>query len=548
MARLRSNIARPARLTAAVTAAVTTLPVSTTDGWPDPDPGDEALGCISYPDIDRIELFTYTGKTDDSFTGVTRGVDDTSPRAHAVRALVVHVASADELSGVSTLAALDDVDVTGVADGDALLYDTGTSTWVPGAASTVAALDDLTDVDVTAAVEGDRLVFDGTEWAPAPAEYVQFVYNSSGAQEGNRFNDWSDLITALTALDGSKVVQFEQNELIPAGAWNLDNVTLRGNGKEHNAGGFTLTFGDSTTISSWANAVVNSLRLRSTSTTGPVWSPSGAGLFVLELLAGVHSTAEPFIEHSGGGQFVIQMRTNGRFKLLSGGVPNFHDTSATGTCQLVIARGDGTAFDPNTLSSVNGVIYVDVVSDVANDLIAYPWPQTHSGLSTVAIVPVMQTRAVALAFDPTGLTYITETNVQDALEEIDASFVGLAGFITSLPDLDSGSYTPTGTGVANVDSVTPGLATYIRVGDIVSVAGFMSVNHTANATATVVRLSLPIASDLAAQDDLGGACGAEDNLGGMVEADDTNNEALFRWEAPTSASRFVAYSYQYRVL
>lgn len=219
MARLRSNIARPARLTAAVTAAVTTLPVSTTDGWPDPDPGDEALGCISYPDIDRIELFTYTGKTDDSFTGVTRGVDDTSPRAHRVRALVVHVASADDLAGVD-----------------------------------------------------------------------------------------------------------------------------------------------------------------------------------------------------------------------------------------------------------------------------------------------------------------------------------------AVPTLASGSYTPTGTTVTNLDSITPGLATWTRVGDIVSVAGFFAVNHTANGAQTVARLSLPVASALAAQDDLGGACGAEDNLGGMVEADDTNNEALFRWQAPTSATRFIGYSYQYRVL
>lgn len=288
MARLRSNIARPARLTAVVTAAVTTLPVSTTDGWPDPGPGDEALGCISYPDIDRIELFTYTGKTDDSFTGVTRGVDDTSPRAHRVRALVVHVASADDLAGVSALADLDDVDVTGVADGDVLLYDTGTSTWGPGTASTVAA-------------------------------------------------------------------------------------------------------------------------------------------------------------------------------------------------------------------------------------------------------------ALACGFDPTGLAVITTSNVQDALEELDAA-------VDAVPTLASGSYTPTGTTVTNLDSITPGLATWTRVGDIVSVAGFFAVNHTANGAQTVARLSLPVASALAAQDDLGGACGAEDNLGGMVEADDTNNEALFRWRAPTSATRFIGYSYQYRVL
>lgn len=251
--RVRNNLAIPTRLAGALTSGATTINVDSTSGWPTPGVGEEALGCLSYPDTSILELFAYTGKTATSFTGVTRGVDDTDPKAHLNRALVVHVASAADLGGVTTLDGLSDVDTTGAADGEVLTYDLGTTTWVPAAASTVAVL-------------------------------------------------------------------------------------------------------------------------------------------------------------------------------------------------------------------------------------------------------------------------------------------------------DSGTYTPTGTGVTNVDSVTPGLATYMRIGDIVSVAGFMAVNHTTNADATVVRLSLPIASAFTAQDDLGGACGAQDNLGGMVEADDTNDEALFRWVAPTSATRFIAYSYQYRVL
>lgn len=537
MARLRSNIARPARLTAAVDTDDTTLPVDTTDGWPAPTGGDEALGCISYPDIDRLELFTYTGKTDDSLTGVTRGVDDTSPRSHRVRALVVHVASADELSGgASTLDELTDVDTSGATNGDALIYDG--AGWGPGAASTVAALDDLSDVDVAAAAIGDRLVFDGGDWVPEPAEYVQFVYNSGDTPGGNRFDDWSDLMAAIAALAGPKLILFEQDETIPAGAWNLDNVTLRGNGKEYTTGGYTLTFGDSTTISSWDNPTVHSLRLLSTSTTGPIWSPVGPITFAMTNLSHLHSTTEPFISHSGAGPVIISLAVSSRFKLLSGGVENLETTMA-GFEQLIIHRGDNSLVDNDTLASTNGVLFIDIISSVVGDPAG--WPSTHTNLTVGFALALNLTFAQALGFDPTGLVVVAASNVQEAIEELDAA-------AAAVPTLASGTFTPTATGVANIDSVTPGEARYTRVGDIVTVSGWLNVNHTANGVATICRVTLPVASDLAAQDDLAGTCNAEDNVGGMVEADDTNNEALLRWVAPTSASRFVPYIYQYVVL
>lgn len=535
MARLRSNIARPARLTAAVDTDDATLPVSTTAGWPDPGPGDEAVGCLSYPDVDRLELFTYTGVTEDSFTGVTRGVDDTIPRSHRVRALVVHVATAAEVGGgVTELAALSDVDVAGATDGQVLTYDLGTDTWVPATASAGAALDDLTDVATAGAAAGDRLVFDGATWEPGPVEYVQFVYNSSGGQDGNRFNDWSDLMARLGDLEGPKLILFEQDETIPAGAWNLDNTELRGNGIEYNVGGYTLTFGDATTISSWANMKVHSLRLLSTSTTGSIFDITGAFAISLTTLAHVHSTSEPFFSHSGAGQLVIGLQQSARWRLLAGGVENL-TTASPAFNQLVISRGANSVVDDDTLASINPIVFIDVCGDATNDL-SGSFPSTHTNLSVGFGLGLRLPAALAIGFDPTGLATVTADNVQDAIAQLDAAAA------------TSGTYTPTATpSTTNCDAVTPGLAFWTRIGDIVSVSGFVAVDHTAAATATVVLLSLPIASDLADFSDLAGTCSTYD-AAGSVTGEDTNDLARFDFTAPSTATRFYGYNYAYRVL
>ena len=137
--RLFTNTAPPTRLAGALSDSATTITVDSTDGWPTPTGGDVALGCLTYPTADALELFTYTGKTSTTFTGVVRGVDDTDPKAHLNRALVVHVASWTDFSGASTLDELTDVDTAGATNGDALIFDG--AAWGPGTASTVAALD-----------------------------------------------------------------------------------------------------------------------------------------------------------------------------------------------------------------------------------------------------------------------------------------------------------------------------------------------------------------------------------------------------------------------
>ena len=78
----------------------------------------------------------------------------------------------DELNDLS------DVDISGQAQGEALVWD-GTK-WVNGTVSTVGNLDDLNDVDTTGKQEGDSLRYIGGEWKakPTTVKMTQAEYNA----------------------------------------------------------------------------------------------------------------------------------------------------------------------------------------------------------------------------------------------------------------------------------------------------------------------------------------------------------------------------------
>lgn len=118
----------------------------------------------------------------------------------------------------------------------------------------------------------------------------------------------------------------------------------------------------------------------------------------------------------------------------------------------------------------------------------------------------------------------------------------------------NGTYTPTHTSVANLDS-TPTSPDwhYCRVGDIVHVNGPATFDPTLGSALTKWRVSLPIASALANAEDLsGGAAGTSapvSSLGiGSVAADVTNDEAEISWyNGVNLSSRTVQVWFSYRV-
>ncbi len=109
---------------------------------------------------------------------------------------------------------------------------------------------------------------------------------------------------------------------------------------------------------------------------------------------------------------------------------------------------------------------------------------------------------------------------------------------------ESGTYTPTATLVLNLDSVTPSVATYMRVGDMVLVQGSVSFDPTA-ASQVTFGLSLPIASALASSNELSGAGGS---WGTFINADTANDRANLQVFSSTAAATAMVYLFSYRVL
>lgn len=112
---------------------------------------------------------------------------------------------------------------------------------------------------------------------------------------------------------------------------------------------------------------------------------------------------------------------------------------------------------------------------------------------------------------------------------------------------ESGTYTPTGTVLTNLDSVTPGVCRYIRVGDQVIVSGTVTVDPTASGNISFA-LSLPIASAFTTATQASGMVSAGSSTTGVAYSDATNDRVEFFQNNTSSASYDVRFTFAYTVL
>lgn len=113
----------------------------------------------------------------------------------------------------------------------------------------------------------------------------------------------------------------------------------------------------------------------------------------------------------------------------------------------------------------------------------------------------------------------------------------------------SGVYTPTLTNTTNVDGSTAFECQYIRVGNVVTVSGVLNMDTTA-ATATVLGISLPIASNFGGVSDCGGTAvdGTIAGNAGAIYADVANDRARLETITATSTDRTWAFHFSYQVI
>lgn len=114
--------------------------------------------------------------------------------------------------------------------------------------------------------------------------------------------------------------------------------------------------------------------------------------------------------------------------------------------------------------------------------------------------------------------------------------------------LASGVYIPSLTNTTNVAASTAYECQYLRIGAIVHVSGRLDIDPTA-AALTELGMSLPVASDFGATEDLAG-CGfcTAVQQGTAIFGDAVNNRAFFRFLANDTANRDFFFTFTYQVI
>lgn len=112
----------------------------------------------------------------------------------------------------------------------------------------------------------------------------------------------------------------------------------------------------------------------------------------------------------------------------------------------------------------------------------------------------------------------------------------------------SGTYTPTLTNVTNISSNTSYQCQYIRVGNVVTVSGAVSI--TATATGSVqLGISLPVASNIGGSNTCAGTSNnASGAYPGSVYGDGTNKRAQVNIANHPTSSLLHYFSFTYQVI
>ncbi len=121
--------------------------------------------------------------------------------------------------------------------------------------------------------------------------------------------------------------------------------------------------------------------------------------------------------------------------------------------------------------------------------------------------------------------------------------------IAALPAFASGTYNPTGSNTLNTSATSSyGSFLWSRQGDMVHVSGCYSVTSAVAGGQTGLDITLPVASNLAAFQDLIGNVTSNVGIAGAVFGETTNDRARIRFASIDTVARDIYIAFTYRVL
>jgi hypothetical protein len=164
-----------------------------------------------------------------------------------------------------------------------------------------------------------------------------------------------------------------------------------------------------------------------------------------------------------------------------------------------------------------------------------------------------------------GLSFYTRTSTTTASDTLNANpalrlthnngvvidKVAVTAPAASDGNVFSGTYTPTLTNVTNIDSSTARVCNYMRVGNVVTVSGRVTVDPTTSGSNFNLRMSLPVASNFAAAENGVGTfrSGTTTHINaGVIFAASATDDVSFNIVAEVTANSEYYFHFTYRVI
>jgi hypothetical protein len=260
-------------------------------------------------------------------------------------------------------------------------------------------------------------------------------------------------------------------------------------------------------VNSFERARITTSGLFGIGTNAPSWKLDVNGVIGLAGVAFAENSGNYNVLYDGSGAASISIGgTTANLNSYSNTIHSFKNRG--GSVEFATISGDGLNVKVGRiqLPSTN---YLTWGGAYGTDIPTISGTSGSGSNGFLQFYPAGSSSGVKMALRRTGQLALTSYTSSSAFTgtSVATLAVDAAGDIITIAPQQvtaSGTYTPTWTGLANVDSVTSFSSQYMRVGDTVTVSGWVTINATVDNTATSLSFSLPINSDTSVVNRLNG--------------------------------------------
>jgi hypothetical protein len=385
-------------------------------------------------------------------------------------------------------------------------------------------------------VLGDSQIFDnGTNIGigdPSPTVFID-AYKATGGIIRIRSGDGGAFYVSNSAKTGT-IAAFGDSGGIIGGAADTTAMIY--------SGGVPLAF----YVNSFERARITTSGNFGIGTNAPSWKLDVNGVIGLAGTAFAEKSGNYNVLYDGSGAASIYIGgTTANLNAYSNTIHSFQNRG--GSVEFATISGDGLNVKVGRiqLPSTN---YLTWGGAYGTDIPTISGTSGSGSNGFLQFYPAGSTSGVKMALRRTGQLALPSYTSSSAFTgtSVATLAVDAAGdVITIAPQQTtaSGTYTPTWTGLANVDSVTAFSCQYMRVGDTVTVSGWVTINATVDNTATSLSFSLPINSDTSVVNRLNGT-GVEQG-GGVAACLSGYGTNFGEFEVLPSVDTSVNYSFHF---